>query len=306
MDPDWFWVDTGLVKPGKSAKRREIASHIQKRLKKAKSQDRKGSIDSAAAGLVGWQRRGPVPKDAASTNPRRTRRRSSSTSPSPPASVPLLKSDSSAGSSDYGSTDTEDQSQQVIEFRSNGSSPDASTIYLPPDSYNNFMLSGYDVRRILDYFNTVWMPSEGSLPSFCHIAGFTPTLESDVQLSQSLVVSSIQNHDDLSLNCLLAAASSRMQFVSGYHIQKGAEPERFALKAIQALRNGFTSGYRAEDRGRYALDLAYLVLTEIYTGSTTRSIYWDLIRNYIVVCGGFTRMDTFPAFFVCATDLLVS
>ena len=306
MDQDWFWVDTGPVKPGKTTRRKEIASHVQKRLKQTKSEERKVSIDSATARLVGWQRRGSLSKDAATTNLRRSRRPSSSTSASPPSSVPLLKSDSSTGSSDYGSSDTDDQYRQMVDVRSNGSSPDVPTIYLPPDSYNNFMLSGNNVRRILDYFNKVWMPSEGSLPSFCHIAGFTPTLQSDVQLSQSLVRASLQNYDDLSLNCLLAAASSRMQFVSGYHVQKGAEPERFALKAIQALRNGFTSGYRAEDRGRYALDLAYLVLTEVYTGAATRSIYWNLIRDYIVACGGFTKIDAFPAFFVCATDLLVS
>jgi hypothetical protein len=295
----FLWVSDDHVKAARTVSRRDIASFVQKRRRRPRA-----IINSSAQSLVGWQRR-PSRDSVSNAEEDVQGLNHSSSLPSRISSLSL----SGSGSIDSRTAKSPDAQDELQLISSQSSDRDANlpSIRPPPDSYTIGTLFNDKVRRILYYFNTVWMPSEKAIPAFCHLGGFSPVWHSDAALSEHILRESLHTPDDVHLNSLLAASVARMRFVSGFHVEKGTEPEVFVVKAIQALRHAISAGQPVENRSRLVLDIAYLTLPELYGSSPTRSsVYWKLMRDSVIACGGFNNMAPHHAFISVAIDLLVS
>ncbi len=103
---------------------------------------------------------------------------------------------------------------------------------------------------------------------------------------------------------LLAITTSRMRWLSLCKVEGPMAPERFVVKSIRALRRFLESGQAPDDR--VLMDLAFLTMTEFFTGKIRSGIYTKLIKDFVIACGGFPRLDPFVGYILIATDWKIS
>ena len=301
---EFLFLNVSPNDQGQDESRRRVASYLAKRrirLVGRPHRTHQKVTSSSAQGLVGWRYR----SHDADIDLAKKGGRLSLSSPSTSSTEPVIRFEEieeEAARSD------DNSDQLALVARAYSYVAQAWSAPKPAfDSYASSLTLSEQTRRVLHYFNTVWMPSEGHIPTSCHIAGYSPVSPDDLSLSRSLVSESILTTDKVHLNALLAAAVYRMRFFNGFELGKGVEPEAFTVKAIRALREYIGRPRDASHNNRLVLDIGYLAVTEFYAPSPTRSlVFWGLLTDHIVACGGLHRIDGLPAYFVLAIDLSIS
>jgi hypothetical protein len=98
---------------------------------------------------------------------------------------------------------------------------------------------------------------------------------------------------------------ARLTSVDTTHLQK---PEYYALRAVQSLRKTISTKDLSNDQ--IILDLSFLVLAEIYARSPYdlqgMPVYWAMIRDCIVQCGGILHIRPRVLRFVLSIDSLLA
>ena len=301
---DFLFLNVSQNDKEQDESRRRVASYLAKRRIKLVGRPHrthKKVTSSSAQGLVGWRHR----SSNNDTNLAEKGGRLSLSAPSTSSTEPVSR----LQEIEEGTTLSDDSSDQLAILARAYSHVVAawSTPKLAFDSYGGNLTLSEQTRRVLYYFNTVWMPSDRHIPTSCHIAGYSPVSPYDLAVSRSLVSESVLTTNKVHLNALLAAAVYRMRFFDGLSLGQGVEPEIFTVKAIRALREYIGRPRDTSHDNRLVLDIGFLAVTEFYAPSPTRTlVFWGLLTDHIVACGGLHRIDGLPAYFVLAIDLSIS
>jgi hypothetical protein len=164
----------------------------------------------------------------------------------------------------------------------------------PPDSVATQLgVITVKEKSILQYFVSVWMPSNTRRTGH-QITGFSPVSSDDGRLCTSIVRGAIQSKDKTALNSLLAVVAQRIKLLNHAPPDPANSPEYFSIRAIQSLRETFSTAQLPSQR--VILDLSYLILAELYRPPPARSsLYRKMNRDLIIALGGLQNLDPFIA-----------
>lgn len=96
-----------------------------------------------------------------------------------------------------------------------------------------------------------------------------------------------------------------MRLLKGMSFGRRDVPEIYTVKAIQALRKSVQTADSNDDR--FLLDLAYLVLAELYVRDAARiDTYFSMMRTYIASRGGLAMINSYDVFSALAVDVIVA
>lgn len=290
---------------------REVASHAQKYSSRVRLRPlrQKKSIASAASNLVGWQ----VKDDTDVVSPPDFTLSSSSSSSHTSSRLATPEDgtpeDTSVLDPEDEEADPESQAPAVLEgeiYTFEDRSPDDWALLRP--AINALVGSVLPIdnskHKVILYVSNAWLPSNQNMPKNCHIWGFAPVRAEDRALSTNIISTALQTSDQLHLFSLLAVSSSRMRWLSQHKIEGPLAPENFVIKSIRALRGFLDSGQPPNDR--ILMDLAFLTLTEFFAGSKRSNVYWQMIKTFVVACGGFGKLSPFVSHILIATDWKVA
>jgi hypothetical protein len=157
----------------------------------------------------------------------------------------------------------------------------------------------------LEYCTKTWMPTSNTVVRGSRFRVFTKYWPGDSKASFHFVQGALQASDPLSLYAMLAASAQRMKYVDG--IELGPHhPEKFMLKAIQALRARASCTENVITQ-RLVLDISCFLLYESYLTNVRRCLlYWKMIQDIITSLGGFQNLESFTALTVVIRDYLAS
>lgn len=238
-----------------------LASRINQHSHKHAKRKTKQPVSTAARRLVGWQAKEKPPP---------------------------------AGSTDPQGNSREKQQEQDL-HRSDSTKP--LVLIPPPDSAVGSVrkLSAAEAH-ILQYFVTVWMPSDVSRSGH-QLTGFTPVASADGRLCDRVVSGALQSDDSASLDCLLSVVSHRIRILNHDSPEEDSLPEQFSWRAVKSLRESITQTHRTQKPSpRIILDISYLILAELYRPPPSRSLtFRNLNRDLVVAYGGLHVLDPFVA-----------
>ena len=301
----YLFINHDSITGVQSQDKRKIAAHAQRNSKRTLSRlirNRK-SIVSSTHNLVGWKLKDDI--DLFDTPPELSRNSSSSTWSSRTGSPDTDESEhrcSTLGILKLNKT----KSDHVDEDDSTCTIYTEDAALIPAVDFLSGSALPMDNSKhtVLIYFSKAWLPSDEKMPKDCHIWGFAPVNKDDRALSSQIISNALQSSDQLHFYALLAVATSRMRWLSMSNSHSPVAPEKFVIWSIRALRRFLDSGNRPDSS--VLMDLAFLTLAEFFAGSVRSGIYWQLIKDFVIACGGFRKLSPFVSHTLIATDWKIS
>lgn len=160
------------------------------------------------------------------------------------------------------------------------------------------------MKTVFRYITTAWLPSSDSIPVGGLFGAFSPVWPGDEKIANDFLSSALQSSNDLSLFCMLTIGARRMARLTQMLMEDRTNPDYYTMRAIQSLRSTIvTQGF---DDDQLILNLTFLVLAEIYLKSPAEvkglPVYWSMIRDCIIQCGGFHQIRPQVLRFVMSMD----
>lgn len=165
-----------------------------------------------------------------------------------------------------------------------------------------------DQKTVIRYISGVWLPTNHGLQPNRFFGSFSLVWPGDDQYANTFLSSALQTSDARSLYALLAAGARKMRLSQEVMPLKNTASDVLALKAVKALRKSISG--RGPPNDQLILDLAFLVLAELYARSPQRiagiNVYWQMVRDYVISIGGISKMRSIVICFVMSINALCS